>query len=321
MITRADIAKHLEYGIRTGFLKGSREYTPLRSGFVGEQTSSGAFETYADLGDVPWPNQNAGKMGSDGSDGHAEVTNSMNSGRAITVLGTEERALTVYNVDWEISVAVTHNAINDARVGNLEQWARDAARNFEKHKDYLSFDALTQGAGSTYGKTYDGQVFFYASHADRGAEYTTAQSNVNTSVLSLDTFETVRVAGSKFKDSRGQPIGMNHTLLIVPPDLERVGYQITQNREDYLTANRALNPYSGSIRMLVAPGGWLDTTSWYLIDTSQTARPLYIQNRQAPQLAQWDDEQAGDGGVRYFKWHARYSVFYGDWRMAIQGNT
>lgn len=323
MITRTDILKMLEYGVRTGFLRGQREYTPLRAAFVGEQPSAGAFETYADLGDVPWPRQNGGLLGSTGTDGtgHAQVTGGMSMGNPPTIMGTEERAMVVYNADWEITTAVSHNAINDARVGNLETWARDAARNFEKHMDYLSFSALNLGGGTTYGKCYDGQALFSGSHVDPRAEYTTAQNNAYTNVLSLDTFETVKVAGSKFKDSRGQPVGMTHNLLVVPPDLERSGYNITGNRDDYGTGNRALNPYSGSTRLLVAPGGWLDSSSWFIIDTSQTAKPLYLQMRQAAQLVQWDDENSPDGGVRYFKFHARYTIFYGDWRLAIQGNT
>ena len=61
MITRADIAAHLERGVRTGFLTGRQAYTPLRSAFVGNTTSDGAFESYTDMGNVPWPVQNAGK--------------------------------------------------------------------------------------------------------------------------------------------------------------------------------------------------------------------------------------------------------------------
>ena len=50
MITRKDIAAHLEYGVRSGFLNGRKQYTPLRTPFVREVTSAGAFETYADMG-------------------------------------------------------------------------------------------------------------------------------------------------------------------------------------------------------------------------------------------------------------------------------
>jgi hypothetical protein len=36
---------------------------------------------------------------------------------------------------------------------------------------------------------------------------------------------------------------------------------------------------------------------------------------------QWFDPDQKDGGHHYFKFYARYEVFYGDWRLAYQGNT
>lgn len=321
MITRTDIAAHLERGVRTGFLQGSRAYTPLRSAFVQEVASDGAFEVYTDMGDTPWPRQNAGKQGAGGTDARtgAPKVNRMDAGEAVTIVGGEERSLMVYNVDWDIAIGVEHNAINDDRAGDLEAWARKAGARFEQHKDYQAFNALNSGEATTnYGAGYDGLAFFSGSHVDPGAEYTTAQDNQYTSALSLDNFETVKVAASKFLDSRGQPVGLNHNLLIVPPDLERTGAQIAMNREAYDTANREINPYSGSITMLVAPGGWLDTTAWFIIDPSM--KPLNLQIREQPRLVIEDDELTGSG-VRYFIWRARYAVFYGDWRYAVQGQT
>jgi len=322
MISRKDIAAHLERQVRTGFLLGKKDYTPLRSAFCGSTVSDGAFETYADMGNVPWPVQNAGKQGAGGTDARtgAVKVGSINEGQAITVVGGEERAVIVYNLDWEIAVGIYHNAIDDDRAGDLEAWARGAAVNFERHKDYQAFSALNAGDGTTYGASYDTLSFFNNSHKDIGAEYQTTQDNLYGVTLSLDNFETVKVAAAKFLDSRGQPVGFNHNLLVVPPDLERVAAQISLNREDYSIANRAMNPYAGSVRMLVAPGGWLDTTAWLLLDPNMPQKPLYLQERKGPELIIWDDETQGSG-IRYFKWHARYNVFYGDWRLAVMGNS
>lgn len=324
MITRSDILKHLEYGIRTGFLHGVREYTPLRNAFSRDLPSDGAFEDYADMGDIPWPVQNSGKIGNAGTTGEAGTpkVGELTSGTGITIMGTEERSLRVYNADWEISIGITHNSINDDRAGDLEDWARDAGANFQKHMDYIAFSLLNSGDGTTYGTCYDGSDFFDNDHSDPGAEYTTNQDNEWTLSLTMDNYETVRVAASKFLDSRGQPAGVTHNLLVVPPELEREAFQIVGNPNVWGTANRDLNPYQGRTTLLVAPGSWLDSTSWMLVDNSQARqRPVYLQVRQAPQLVQWDEEKGGDGGTRYFKWHARYNGFYGDWRLAAQGQT
>jgi phage major head subunit gpT-like protein len=187
--------------------------------------------------------------------------------------------------------------------------------------DFLSFASLNAGDGSTYGRAYNRLSFFNSSHVDPGAEYQTTQDNLYGLALSLDNFEVIRVAASKFKDSRGQPVGMNHRLLIVGPDLERTAAQVVTNREDYQTGSRAMNPYAGNIDLLVAPGGWMDSTAWVLVDPTLLTKPINLQVRQVAQLVVWDDENAPDGGARYFKWHARYVPFYGDWRTAIMGNS
>lgn len=321
-ITRGSILAHLERGVRREFLKGMRSYQPMRSAFTREPTSDGAFEDYSDLGHAPWPNRNAGELGDAGTHGETGARKSgfMDSGGAIRVVGVGERAMRVYNVDWDIAIGLQHNAINDDRTGELMEWANGAGVNFEKHKDYLAFSALNSGDASTYGLAYDGQNFYSNTHSDPGAEYTTNQDNLYDLALSLDNFETVKVAASKFLDDRGQPMGFNHNLLIVPPDLERTAAQIADNMEAYDTANREINPYSGSVSTMVVPGGWFDSTAWVLVDTSQTQKPIALQMRQQPQLVQWDDETQGNG-IRYMKWVARYNVFYGDWRLSIMGDS
>lgn len=322
MIVRTDILAHLENGMRAGFLKGMKEYTPLRASFSREAPSDGAFEIYGDIGAVPWPRQNGGQAAGTGTDSrtdHPQISG-LHEGGPITILGGNERGLVVYNQDWNIPIGIWHNAINDARVGSLEQWARNAGQRFEQHKDYLAFAALNGGDGTTYGNCYDGGAFFQNSHADPGAEYTTVQDNIYALALSLDNFETVRVAAGGFLDDRGQPVGFNHNLLVHSLNLERTAAQIISNREAYDTANREMNPYAGRIEGITAPGSYVDTTFWALVAMDQAAKPINLQMRQAPTLVFWDDYTQGSG-VRYYVWQARYTVFYGDWRLAIMGNT
>lgn len=323
MITRTDILAHLERGVRVGFTVGMKAYSPMRSAFVQEKASDGAFETYIDMGAAPWPVAGSGLPGSPGDDPRtgAVVTGGISESGPIQVMGTEERAHIIYNRDWYVAIGIYHSAINDNRAGSLETWARNAAVRFQQHMDFLAFDALNKGETTTdYGKVYDGLSLFNDSHVDRGAEYTTAQDNKYALPLTLDNFETAKIAASKYRDSRGQSVGLNHRLLIVPPELERTAAQITRNDAVYNTANREMNPYAGTTRYVVAPGGWLDSTAWYLVDDSMPEKPVVFQMRQQPMLETWDDHTQGSG-IRYFKWLARYTVAYGDWRLIVQGNT
>lgn len=326
MITRTDVLAHLERSARVGFLTGAKKYQPLRGAFANEPKSDGAFEIYTDMGATPWPVRNGGQTSAttDARTGQPQ-SGGIHEGGPVTVLGGNERGLVVYNQDWQVSIGIHHNAINDNRIGGLEEWAMNAGLRFEQHKDYLCFDALNSGEATTnYGPSYDGLSFFNDSHVDRGAEYTTAQDNrfavALTPDTALDSFETVRIAASKFKDDRGIPVGYSHNLIIHAVDLERAVAQIVSNPTDAGTGNRASNPYAGKMKSLAAPGGWLDTTAWYLVDDNQISKPVILQMREAAQLVYWDDHTQGNG-IRYYKWIARYVATYGDWRLCAQGNS
>ncbi len=321
MITRTDVLAHLEYQLRTGFLSGSKTYTPRRAPFVQETPSTGAFESYGDMGALPWPRQVSGQSGG-GTDQRtgAPIAGGLSDGGPVTLIGAQERSLIVYNDGFEITIGIYHDAINDNRVGNLEQWARSAGARYEMHKDYLAFDALNNGEAATkYGACYNGLSFFNDAHIDPGALYQTGQDNKLALALSFDNYKSAKIAAGKFLDDQGQPTGFSHDILIVAHDLEYEGVQITKNAQRYDTADRSINPYAGS-QLVVAPGGWMDTTAWYLTVGDLPAKPLILQNRQGPTLYPWDDMTQG-GGVRYYKWYARYKIAFADWRMAVQGNT
>ena len=329
-VTRTDVAAQLEYGVRTGFLTAAQNYESKRGPFTRETTSDGAFETYADMGTPPMPSTSpAAGLGGDGgtnSQNNATVVGGLHAGgsRHFNIWGGNERALQVYNQDFPVGIAVFHNAINDNRVNGLEEWASSLGVRYEQFKDKLCFDALNKGEGTTYGNAYDGVPFFSANHKDKNAQYTTVQDNQYTLSLSADpvgNYDTVKNAFAKFKDDRGEPVGNSANLLIVSSDLERHGAQVTQNREVAGTGNRDMNPYAGNVRMLVAPGGYLDDTAWFVTDDSMPMKPVILQIRQEAQLEVFDDYLAGGQPVRYFVWTARYAVAYGDWRLCAQGNT
>lgn len=323
-ITRSTVSAHLERNMRIGFLKGIESYTPRSAPFVRPATSDGAFETYADMGATPWPRANGGQVGNQGTNSRskARVTGGLHEGGPITVLGGNERSLELWNRDWDIPIGIHLSAIEDNRVGGLLDWAQSAGERFAQHKDYLCFNALTQGDNTTsdYGLCYDGLALFSASHVDPGAEYQTAQSNALSVALTPDNFETAYTAANNFLDDRGQPCAMFFDLLIVPHNYRRMAHQITMNPMISNTANNEQNPWQGEIRYIQAPGTYLDSTSWYLCASGGMAKPVILQEREAPSLVTWIDYSQGTG-VQYFKWMARYTVGYGEWRSIIRGNT
>lgn len=321
MITRSDVLAHLEASVKANFLNAARGYQPLRSAFVEEVSTNKPFEIYADMGAAPMPTQVSGQVPGTATDARTgvPVVGGAHEGGPVTVSGGNERGLIVWNRGFASTIGVYHDAINDANV-NLDAWAAQMGARFEQHKDKLAFDALNAGAASTYGTAYDGQVFFYASHADKNASYTTAQSNVNALALSLDNFETVYINATSYKDDRGEPAGIVPDLLVHSVNLTRTAAQITDNREDYALTDRKMNPYAGALRRLQAPGGYLDSTAWYLVCSQPGMKPLGLQMRQPATFRSWDDYTQG-GGIHYIQFYSRYEIFYRDWRSGTQGNT
>lgn len=297
-VLRGDIASHLEYGIKTNFLKSIKSATPMRNAIAQEVSSDGKAETYADLGTPSMP---------------VETIDTPN------ITGVHEVSLIVTNKDYDLTIKVSHNAINDARVGNLDNWARQAGLQFIRHQDKICFEALNTGDLATSLPGYDGKRLFANDHFDENAVDVTPQDNLLAlGGLTTANYKTARVAALRFLDARGEECNYNFNTLIVPPELENEAAQITDNAWAFGTANREINPYNGA-RRIVTP--YLDTTAWILVAGDEMVKPLIFQMRQAPQLTVWDDENAPEGGMRYFKWSSRYAVAPAEWRTAIMGNS
>jgi phage major head subunit gpT-like protein len=238
----------------------------------------------------------------------------------VTVQDMIEKTKQVTVEDWDITVWISQNAINDDQTGSLERRVRGAGENFQKHLNKRVFDVLNGGDGTTYGLCYDGQEFFDSDHVDAGADYQTNQDNENALVLSLDNFETVWVAAQATVDDQGEYTEYVYDLLVCHPSLKRVAAQIADNMEAYDTANREMNPFTGQITYVTVP--YLDSTAWHLIASNESVKPIIVAMREAPHLqSAWFDPKAPDGGRHYFKFFARYDMHYGDWRLAYQGNT
>jgi len=292
--------KHLIVGARTGFLAGEKAAnTPWNRVAMVENMTASAVDL-VDLGASPMPTQNVGRP---------------------VIKEFIEKTIEIKPVTWDTVIRVAYNAVQDDQTGNIMRKARGAGSRFQRHINNLVFKALNAGDGTTYGLCYDGQEFFDSDHVDKGGNYQTAQDNEYALALSNDNFDIVKVAASKVKDDQGEFSDYNFNLLVVPPDLEKAAAQITDNREEAGTGNRDINPYSGKVDYIVS--AQLDSTAWHVIAEKEEVKPIIVAMRQAPMLQEaWFAPMEGtEGGYYYIKFYARYQVFYGDWRLAFQGNT
>jgi len=297
-----NVPQHLLVAARTGFLTTATPEVPAYDPIAALLPMDAKSIDLVDLGASPMPTQNKGKP---------------------QIKDFIEKTLTVKPLDWDITVFISHNAVQDDKTGELDRKVRSAGENFQLHISNLAFKALNDGDATTnFGACYDGLSFFNNSHIDKGAEYSTAQDNLYDVALGTDlaNFETVKVAARKFRQDQGEFVGYNHNILVVSPELERTAAQITANREDFGTDKRAMNPYAGQMRYLVS--SQFDSTAWALVAGDISVKPIIIAMREEPNLqSAWFDPEMPDGGRYYFKFYARYNHFYGDWRTAILGKT
>ena len=297
MIT-SNVPKHLVVAARTGFLSSMRGRSYPWQQVAATLNMDARNIDLVDLGAAPMPVNDA-KVAQE----HIEKT------------------IEVSAKEWITTVWISDNAVKDDQTGSLERKVRSAGDRFQQHINNRVFTVLNAGDSQTYGACYDGQDFFDSDHVDAGASYQTAQDNENTSALSLDNFNAVWISAQKFRDDQGEFTGYNYDLLVVPPDLWVTAQNITGNMQAMDTANREMNPFSGLMKAPIS-SPQLDSTAWYLIASSEMHKPLIVAMREQPYLQQvWFDPQQPDGGRHYFKFYARYEVFYGDWRLATQGNS
>jgi len=293
-----EVPQHLVVGARTGFLTALKEKTYPWTRVASLINMGAKSLDMVDLGAAPMPTEDVAQQ----------------------VQGFIEKSLTVKPRDWSLTVDISYNAIKDDQTGTLEARVKGAGRNFQRHLNNRVFTVLNSGDATTYGLCYDGQEFFDSDHSDVGAYYTTSQDNEYDLALSLDNFNTVYVAAQAFKDDQGEEQDYNYDLLVVPPAYRYTAAQICQNVLAYDTANRENNPYAGEISYLVSPK--LDSTAWILVASNEVIKPMLVVMREQPNLqATWFDPKQSGGGRYYFKFYARYEVYYGDWRLAIMGDS
>ena len=231
---------------------------------------------------------------------------------------------TIVNEDWEATIEVDRNDIEDDNLGVVGPETQMAGHSAKQLPDEIVFELANQGFTAL---CYDGQPFFDTDHpVGDGKDGTVSVSNKGTAALDVATlaaakasYGATRTAMRGFKDDEGRPLGVRPNVLLVPPALEDVGRTL-------LTAERLEdgkpNIYKDTAELVV--GDWLTSdTAWYLLDTSKPVRPFIYQERKAPMFVAMTDINSPDVfSRRKFKFgaEARAAGGYGFWQLAY-GST
>lgn len=233
------------------------------------------------------------------------------------VKNLEGFSYTVVNEDWETTVEVDRNHIEDDTLGIYAPQAQSAGFAAAQFPDELVFSLF-----NFTGKGFDGLAFFSTAHKVKGASVSnkgTAALSVATQAAAIASYGAGRTAMRKFKDDEGRSLNVIPDTLVVPPALEDIGNALLMSER--LDDGKA-NPYKGTAQLLVVPDLATDT-EWYLLDTKKPVKPFIYQERKAPVFVQQTDPQADDVFMRRkFKYgaEARAAGGYGFWQLAY-GST
>ena len=230
---------------------------------------------------------------------------------------------TIINDDFEATVEIDRNDIEDDNLGIYKPQTEMAGESSKQWADELVFTTLTNGFDE---KCYDGKTFYATNHEVGEGKNKKLVSNRLNVPLSIDSlaaakasYGAARTMLRSVKDEEGRPLNLKPSLLIVPPALEDIANALMTN--DRLEDGKP-NPYKATAKVLVV--GWLKTdTEWHLHDSTKPVKAIIFQPRKKPVFVQQTDTSSDSVFMRKkFKYgaEARGAAGYGLWQMAV-GST
>ncbi|MGC0153282.1 Mu-like prophage major head subunit gpT family protein [Chromobacterium vaccinii] len=226
---------------------------------------------------------------------------------------------TLVNDDWEATIEVNRNHIDDDQLGIYAPQAQNAGLSAKQLPDEIVIELLNNGFQNL---CYDGQPFFAQGHVVRGQ----AVSNMSNLPLTIagqaaaqKTYGVVRTNMRKTTDEDGRPLNITPSVLMVPPALEDTANALMNNER----LNDGMpNPYRKTATVL-CDARLTSDTAWYLLDTTKIIKPLIYQERKKPVFVQQVTEESDAVFLRKmfrFGAEARAAGGYGFWQMAA-GST
>lgn len=297
MLTRSDIPKLLTAGLKTEFFKAYDWLKTIYQDFTTEVPSNKASEIYAWLWSTPtlrkWRDERQAK-------------------------GLRENGFTLVNEDYEATLEVHRNALDDDQYGQIKIRAQQLGS--EAKKGYDIFAAATVEAGVS-SVCYDGQNFFDTDHLEGDSG---VQSNYSASWMPLNAtnVKTIIATMGSYKNDQGQLAWVNPTHIMIPKNLEYTAKEIFDPQFVKVSTNPSQAALSGVLQVIVNP--YLSQTgganaAYYVLDLSQPVKPFIFQNRQKMTFAALDNAEAYENFMRkkiYYGVDARFAFGYGDWKLA-----
>jgi phage major head subunit gpT-like protein len=204
-------------------------------------------------------------------------------------------ALQIANRDFEDSIEVDRNKIEDDQYGVFDFMFQDLGRAARKWPDTLILNVLNNGQSQL---AYDGANFFDTAHPiDRYPGQLQSglgnQRNYWASGMGLtfDNYLNVRATMMSYVGEDNLPLGVIPDTLVVAPQNEVIakliatGESVAPQQMNSITQVGAnVNVLKGTCKVLVLPELSPTPGAWFLADCSKKVKPFVFQDRQAPNV-------------------------------------
>lgn len=288
----------IERGLNALFVRGMRELNKARSLSPGimaavlNSLSTGAYEKMGWVGSMPAVKQ---WLGTKQPKDYASYD------------------YTIKNLDWESSVPINQNDIDDDQTGSLALFAAMLADRIMKHPEKLMIDLMING---TTNLAYDGVAFYSDVSGARTIDNLLAGTGSTTIALLAADLTAARIAMAKFDDDNDEILNIRGNQIVCPIALEDNFNRIVLSDDDPTSSvDGTFNPYKGIQVVGDARLDADDATDWYLNATGEVMKPFVMQMRQkgkssmekTPLTKTWvySADYRGNGG-------------YGDPRLSIK---
>lgn len=202
----------------------------------------------------------------------------------------------IKNKDWEDSIEVDRNDIEDDRIGVFGPMFMMLGQQAALWPDHV-LGPIIQNAKNVV--CWDTAHFFDTSHpVDQDKAALGTYSNLFAlNPLTMGNVAATRAAMASYVGEDGKPLMIEPNLIVVPPQLREAAAQICNMTFiaplGNLGANQAggfqENVLKGSFDFLVVPQFSNEPGVWYLADTSKPIKPFIWQTRKAPQFVSVTD--------------------------------
>jgi phage major head subunit gpT-like protein len=217
--------------------------------------------------------------------------------------------------EWVNGMKIERKLVDDDQYSVINKrpmaLAVSAKRTREKHGASVfnsAFNTSVFAGGDTY-------ALCASAHSYVGTA--TTQSNTGTAALSATSLATARLAMRDFVDEKDNLITARGTLLLVPPELEQIAYEITQSEKKPTTANNDIN-FIKSLGYKVVVWDYLtDTNNWFLIDEKYAKMYLKWFDR-IP--TEFNKDKDFDTYISKWSVYNRYTYGFSSWTW-IYGNA